>query len=180
MSELSGVSNLLFKAEEYGVDLKKDSPEVKELVKTLKTLEHEGYSFEEGEGSFELLLKRTLGLIKPSFSLVEFKTETDKKDEKPALVTASVKLSVGGKELEAKGKGDGPVNALDEALRKMLEDVYPAIRAVKLTDYKVRVLNMMFCFSNHSADQKYYPSVWLETKLHLFYLSYRVKIPAKL
>lgn len=141
LSELSGVSNLLVKAEEYKVDLKKDSPEVKKLIVTLKKLEHEGYSFEEGEASFELLLKRTLGLIKPSFELNEFKIETDKKGGEPAIVTAHLKLKVKGKIFDSKGVGDGPVNALDSALRQILENTYPEIKTIKLTDYKVRVLN---------------------------------------
>jgi len=141
ISELSGVSNLLVKAEEYKVDLKKDSPEVKQLIKVLKELEHQGYSFEEGEASFELLLKRTIGEIEPFFTLEEFKIETDKQGDKPAIVTAHVKLKVKGKHFDAVGIGDGPINALDNALRKVLEDIYPEIKTVKLTDYKVRVLN---------------------------------------
>ncbi|MFH1387595.1 MAG: citramalate synthase [bacterium] len=141
VSELSGVSNLLYKAKEYGVDLKKESPEIKGLIKTLKELEHQGYSFEEGEASFELLVKRTMGLIKPFFELEEFKIETDKRDDSPAVVTANVKLKVRGSQVAATGVGDGPVNAIDNALRKVLENIYPEIKAVKLTDYKVRVLN---------------------------------------
>lgn len=141
VSELSGVSNLLFKAKEYGVDLQKDSPEIKGLIKTLKELEHQGYSFEEGEESFELLVKRTLGTIKPSFELEDFKIETDKHDDSPAVVTANIKLKVKGNQVVETGVGDGPVNAIDNALRKVLENVYPEIKTVKLTDYKVRVLN---------------------------------------
>lgn len=141
VSELSGVSNLLVKAHEYKVDLKKDSPEVKHLIKTLKELEHEGYSFEEGEASFELLIRRALKEIKPFFVLEEFKVETDKEGKAQSVVTAHVKLKIKGKSYKAIGKGDGPINALDMALRKMLEDIYPQIKAIKLTDYKVRVLN---------------------------------------
>jgi len=141
VSELSGVSNLLVKAKEYDVDLKKDSPEVKKLIKELKELEHAGYSFEEGEASFELLVKRTLGVIKPSFELEDFRIETEKKGDKSAVVTAHIKLKIKGEHVDATGVGDGPINALDAALRKVLENIYPAIKTVKLTDYKVRVLN---------------------------------------
>jgi len=141
ISELSGVSNLLVKAEVYGVSLKKDSPETKSLIKTLKELESQGYSFEEGEASFELLVKRTLGEIPRYFELENFKIETDKQGDKPAIVTAHVKLKVKDKHFDATGVGDGPINALDNALRKVLEDIYPEIKSVKLTDYKVRVLN---------------------------------------
>jgi 2-isopropylmalate synthase len=141
VSELSGVSNLLVKAEEYGVSLKKDAPEVKELIKTLKAMEHQGYSFEEGEASFELLLKRTLGLVKPAFELEDYRIETEKQAGHPMVVKAHVKLKVNGDRFDAMGIGDGPINALDNALRKVLEDIYPAIKTVKLTDYKVRVLD---------------------------------------
>jgi len=140
ISELSGVSNLLYKAKDYGVDLKKESPEVKKLIKILKDLEHQGYSFEEGEASFELLVKRTLGLVKPSFVLEDFLVETHKHGTDVPLVTAHVKMKIKGKHYEAEGTGDGPINALDNSLRKVLEDIYPEIKSVKLTDYKVRVL----------------------------------------
>lgn len=141
ISELSGVSNLLAKAKEYGVDLKKDSPESKELIKVLKEMENQGYSFEEGEASFELLLKRAMGLIEPFFELEDFLVETHKKGQEVLNVKAHVKLKVKGKHFEATGIGDGPVNALDNGLRKVLEDIYPAIKTIKLTDYKVRVLD---------------------------------------
>ncbi len=141
VSELSGVSNLMVKAKEYGVDLDKGSPEVKQLIKTLKELESQGYSFEEGEASFELLLKRTLGLIKPSFDLEDFLIETHKEGRRQPVVTAHVKIKVKNKTHDATGSGDGPVNAIDTALRKVLEKIYPQIKTVKLTDYKVRVLD---------------------------------------
>ncbi|OGC04542.1 citramalate synthase [candidate division WOR-1 bacterium RIFCSPLOWO2_02_FULL_46_20] len=141
VSELSGVSNLLVKAKEYKVDLKKDSPEARQLIKVLKDMEHQGYSFEEGEASFELLLKRTLGIIKPSFELEEFKIVTDKQGTAAPVVTAHIKLRVKGQMYDSTGSGDGPVNAIDNALRKVLENIYPGIKTVKLTDYKVRVLD---------------------------------------
>lgn len=141
VSELSGISNLIYKAKEYGVDLKKDTPEIKELIKILKDMEHQGYQFEEGEASFELLLKRTLGLIKPAFDLEEFKVETGKRGSGESYVDARIKIKVKGKQYESAGLGDGPINALDNALRKVLEDIYPQIKEIKLTDYKVRVLD---------------------------------------
>jgi len=141
VSELSGGSNLLFKAKEYKVDLKKGSPEVKKLIEILKDMEHQGYSFEEGEASFELLVKRTLGKIKPFFVLEDFVVKTHKVGAGMPVVTAQIKMKVKDKEYEATGKGDGPVNALDNGLRKVLEDIYPEIKSVKLTDYKVRVLD---------------------------------------
>ena len=141
VSELSGISNLIFKAKEYGVDLNKDTPEVKELVKKLKQLEHEGYQFEEGEASFELLMKRSFGIYKPSFELMEYSIEIIQKSEENFLVKAKVKIKVNGKSYESEASGDGPINALDGALRKVLEGIYPQIKNVKLTDYKVRVLD---------------------------------------
>ncbi|MFA4966818.1 MAG: citramalate synthase [Candidatus Margulisiibacteriota bacterium] len=141
VSELSGISNLIYKAKEYGVDLKKETPEIKGLIKVLKEMEHQGYQFEEGEASFELLVKRALGVLKPAFELEEFKVETKKKGEEGLDVDAWIKIKVKGKDYESKGRGDGPINALDNALRNVLEDIYPQIKEVKLTDYKVRVLD---------------------------------------
>ncbi len=141
VSELSGVSNLLVKAKQYKVDLKKESPEVKQLIKILKDMEHQGYSFEEGEASFELLVKRTLGLVKPSFELEDFLIETHKHGKDNPVVTAHIKLKIGDKRYEAEGTGDGPINAIDNSLRNVLENIYPEIKSVKLTDYKVRVLD---------------------------------------
>ena len=141
VSELSGISNLLYKAKEYGVDLKKDTPEVKKLLSVLKDLEYQGYQFEEGEASFELLVKRTLGLLKPFFTFEGFTISTTKKGDESSQVEAKVKVNVKGKVYEESGIGDGPINAVDSALRKVLEGIYPAIKSVKLTDYKVRVLD---------------------------------------
>jgi 2-isopropylmalate synthase len=141
ISELSGVSNLLVKTEEYGIDLKKDSKETKELIQTLKEMENQGYSFEEGEASFELLVRRALGEFKPFFELEDFSIKTDKLGTKGTQSIARLKIEVGGKHLDAVGEGDGPVNALDAALRKVLENIYPELKTMKLTDYKVRVLN---------------------------------------
>lgn len=141
VSELSGISNLIYKAKDYGVDLQKDSPNIKELIKKLKQLEHEGYQFEEGEASFELLLKRSMGIIKPAFELQEYTIGITQKTEENFVVNAGMKIKVGEKAYESKAMGDGPINALDAALRAVLENIYPQIKAMKLTDYKVRVLD---------------------------------------
>jgi 2-isopropylmalate synthase len=141
VSELSGISNLIFKAHEYGIDLKKDSPDVKKVLEVLKDMEHEGYQFEEGEASFELLLKRHLKKFTPFFELVEYTVEISESAKGGSNVTAKIKLSVKGNLVEASATGDGPVNALDAALRKAIGNIYPEIKSVKLTDYKVRVLD---------------------------------------
>jgi 2-isopropylmalate synthase len=141
VSELSGISNLVYKAKAYGVDIKKDSPEVKALLARLKTLELEGYQFEEGEASFELLVKKTLGKYRSKFDLESFDIVTVKHGVEATKVKAKLKVNVKGNSLETEAYGDGPINALDGALRKAIETSFPEIREVKLTDYKVRVLD---------------------------------------
>jgi 2-isopropylmalate synthase len=141
VSELSGISNLVYKAKAYGVDIKKDSPEVKGLLSRLKTLELEGYQFEEGEASFELLVKKMLGTFKPEFTLESFDIDTIKHGSEDTKVKAKLKIKVKESVLETEAYGDGPINALDGALRKAIESIFPAIKEVKLTDYKVRVLD---------------------------------------
>ncbi|MFH1709579.1 MAG: citramalate synthase [bacterium] len=141
ISELSGISNLVYKAKAYGVDIKKDSPQVKELLSRLKVLELEGYQFEEGEASFELLVKKTLKAYKPKFTLENFDIVTAKQGQEATRVKAKLKIKVKEKILETEAYGDGPINALDGALRKAIESIFPEIKDVKLTDYKVRVLD---------------------------------------
>jgi len=141
ISELSGISNLVYKAKAYGIDLKKDTPEVKEVLKKLKELEMEGYQFEEGEASFELMLKKSLGVYNPVFVLESFDIVTIKHGSEPTKVKAKIKVNVKDQLVETEAYGDGPVNALDGALRKAIEDIFPVIKEVKLTDYKVRVLD---------------------------------------
>jgi 2-isopropylmalate synthase len=163
ISELSGVSNLLVKAEQYGLKLKKEAPETRTLIKILKEMESQGYSFEEGEASFELLVKRVLGIYTPFFELEEYKVETEKLGDKPSKVLAHIQIRVKDKHYEAADVGDGPVNALDNALRKVLEGIYPELKSMKLTDYKVRVLNTeagtaaRVRVTIESADEK---SIW--------------------
>ncbi len=142
VSELSGASNIIYKAKEYNVELKKDSPALRKVVNTVKELEHEGYHFEGAEGSFELILKKALGIYRPYFELVGFRMTIDKRDQddEPAA-EASIKVRVGEQIIHTVADGNGPVNALDSALRKALQYVYPAISRIKLADYKVRVLN---------------------------------------
>ncbi len=141
LSELSGISNLIFKAHEFGVDLQKDSPAIKSLLGQLKTLEHEGYQFEEGEASFEILVKKTMGVFKLPFEWSKFEVKAQKGKGKNTSTEAKVEIKIGRKTLHAKGSGNGPVNALDDAARKVLVKHFPQIKDLRLTDYKVRVLN---------------------------------------
>lgn len=141
VSELSGISNLVYKAKAYGVDIKKDSPQVKELLSRLKELELQGYQFEEGEASFELIVKKALGTFRPKFALESFDIITVKHGNEATKVKAKLKIAVKSSFVETEAFGDGPINALDGALRKAIESNFPEIQDVKLTDYKVRVLD---------------------------------------
>ncbi|MBU2560361.1 citramalate synthase, partial [archaeon] len=140
VSELAGKSTVLRKAEEYGLNLKKSTPETKEILKKLKEMESEGYQFEGAEASFELLVKKTLGVYKSFFNLEGFRVTVDARDDE-LIAEATVKVKVGKKYEHTAAEGEGPVNALDNALRKALEKFYPVLHDVRLTDYKVRVLD---------------------------------------
>lgn len=140
VSELAGKSTILIKAQEYGFDLTKDTPETQKILETLKNMESEGYQFEGAEASFELLLKKTLGIYKSFFTLEGFRVTVDARDDE-LIAEATVKVRVGKKYEHTAAEGDGPVNALDNALRKALEKFYPVLREVRLMDYKVRVLD---------------------------------------
>jgi len=139
VSELSGRSSLVIKAESLSLDLSKDTPQAKRLLKLLQQLEHEGYHFEAAEGSFELLLKRQLKQFKPFFTLEGFRIIIEKRDHR-LISEASIKLRVNGVPEQTAAEGDGPVNALDNAIRKALGRFYPTLRDMHLTDFKVRVL----------------------------------------
>lgn len=140
VSELSGKSSILYKAEEFGLDLRKDEAKIKKILKKLKALEHKGYQFEGAEGSFELLINKIIGRYKKFFNLKGFRVIVEKRDSK-LLSEATIRLTVKGKEEHTAALGDGPVNALDNALRKALEEFYPVLKEMHLTDYKVRILN---------------------------------------
>ena len=142
VSELSGGSNVIYKARERGIELAKDSPALKEVVATIKNLEHQGYYFEAAEGSFELLLKKAVGRYRPYFALEGLRLIIAKDDmgEEPSA-EAIIKVRVGDAVVHTAAEGNGPVNALDNALRKALVDVYPQLARIHLTDYTVRVLN---------------------------------------
>ena len=141
ISDYAGKSSLEGKAEEFHIKLPKDNPKTQELLGTLKRLENEGYQFEGAEGSFELLMRRVLGKHKPSFELMGFRVIVEKRqaDEDP-ISEATVMVKVGQIVEHTVAVGTGPVNALDHALRKALEQFYPQLKEVKLLDYKVRVL----------------------------------------
>ncbi len=141
MSDLAGQSNVLVKAEELGFKFEKGSPEVAEILREVKRLENEGYEYEAADASLHLLILRTLKKHKPAFELQEYHT-TFRRFGAGACNTceATVKVSVDGVTEYTVAEGDGPVNALDTALRKALRPFYPQIDGITLEDYKVRII----------------------------------------
>jgi len=142
MSEVAGRTLLLKKVQKIMPSIEKSSPETMALMDRLKELEHEGYQFEGAESTFELIIRKQLGKYTPFFEMKYFKIMGEKPsvDEKFSAY-AMVKVNVEGEDKISAAEGDGPVNALDKALRKSLEGFYPELKTVHLTDYKVRVLD---------------------------------------
>lgn len=141
ISDMAGKSNVLRKAEEFGIHLKPDSPEVQVILDSMKDLEHQGFQFEGAEASFELLIKKALGLHRRFFDLIGFRVIDEKRKENETPISEATIMVKVGKSIEhTAATGNGPVNALDHALRKALEKFYPELKEVKLYDYKVRVL----------------------------------------
>ncbi len=142
VSELSGQSNILIKAEELGIPLEKGSPVASSILRRVKELEHEGYSYEAAGGSLELLIRRELGTYQNNFELKEYHTSFRRySDGHPPVCESTVKLAVNGELALTVAEGHGVVNALDLALRKALLPFYPEIAGVSLADYKVRILD---------------------------------------
>ncbi|MBI3320705.1 MAG: hypothetical protein HYZ91_00355, partial [Candidatus Omnitrophica bacterium] len=133
-------SSLVFKAKDLALDLSKETPQAKRLLTLLQRLEHQGYHFEAAEGSFELLLQRQLKRLKPFFTLGGFRVIVEKRDRR-LISEATVKVHVNGVAEQTAAEGDGPVNALDHAIRKALRRFYPTLSEMHLTDFKVRVLD---------------------------------------
>ena len=141
MSEVAGRSTLLATINAIDPSVQRDAPETQRVMERLKQLEHEGYQFETAESSLKLVVRKVLGKYQPFFDLQAFKVIVNEPSINGANSSAMIKIRVGEMEEVTAAEGDGPVNALDNAVRKALERFYPAIRDVKLTDYKVRVLD---------------------------------------
>ncbi|MBS3943537.1 MAG: citramalate synthase [Dethiobacter sp.] len=141
VSELSGRSNVYLKARENNIDLLKDHPQTRLVLQRLKELEHQGYQFEGAEGSFELMILKTLQTYRPLFKLEGFRLIVEKRAGGQLYSEATIKVQVADRQVHTAAEGNGPVNALDNALRKALEEVYPALKKIKLMDFKVRVLD---------------------------------------
>ena len=140
VSELAGRSNLAMKAKDLGIEL--DGPQLSEVTDTLKRLEHEGYHFEVADGSLELLMRHATGWRQPWFHVEEWEVIVeDARDDDRLSTQAIVKGRANGSTFHEIASGNGPVNALDQALRKAIGSRYPALEHVHLTDYKVRVLD---------------------------------------
>ncbi len=140
VSELAGQSNVLWKAAQRGLDLGKNTPETRQILETLKELENQGYEFEGAEASFELLMDRATGRHQPAFDLEAWRVIVEKRGGNQTLSEATIKLSVKDVPEHTAAEGNGPVSALDAALRKALEDFYPNLKSMSLRDYKVRIL----------------------------------------
>jgi len=141
ISELSGKKSIILKAKELGIELENDLEKVSEILNRVQNLEHKGYQFEAADGSFELLVKEVTGVKKKFFKLESFRVLNEKREDGSMMAEATVKVLIDGKRIIETAEGNGPVNALDKALRKSIESCYPALSKISLMDFKVRVLN---------------------------------------
>ena len=140
ISDLAGRSNIVIKAHELGFKINNDQPELKEILGRIKKLEHEGYEFEAAEGSLALLIRKILKHEQPPFSIEGYHVSI-RRDRSIWVCQASVKVLVDGQTEHTIAEGDGPINALDQALRAALVKFYPQLKKIHLTDYKVRILD---------------------------------------
>ena len=139
VSELSGRSTVQMKAEELGLDL--DAVALVDILEKLKALEHQGYHFEVADGSLELLMRQSSGWTQTFFRLESFRVITEQREDGGFVAEATIKVHIGDERVVATAEGNGPVNALDAALRQALVSRFPSVNDVHLTDYKVRVLD---------------------------------------
>ena len=141
VSEMAGRASIEIKSSQLGFDLSKEKEVVARLVERVKELEAGGYTFEAADASFELLLREELAGKKPSFFTIEsWKTSVDQSGDGSVTSKAEVSIRAKGELISASGSGNGPVNAIDRALRNGLEKLYPELAELELTDYKVRIL----------------------------------------
>jgi len=141
VSELAGRSNILYKVQEYGLDVDMNDQEARTLVSHIKELENRGFQFEGAEASVELLILRSQSGYVPPFELIDFHVLVRDKENGMMTSEAMVKIKVGDDVMLTAAEGNGPVNALDQAVRKALLPHYPQLDPVHLIDYKVRILN---------------------------------------
>ena len=160
ISDLSGRSNILSKIQERGLKFAAKDPNTEKILEEIKDLEHKGYQFEGADASFELLARRALGEHEPFFELKGFRVIDEKRSEgEPPIAEATIMIAVGDRVEHTAAMGNGPVNAMDNALRKALEKFYPEVADVRLIDYKVRVIRQGGTGSSvrvliHSGDKE--------------------------
>ncbi len=140
ISDLAGRSNIVMKAQELGIKLGNDAPELKSILARIKELEHKGYEFEAAGGSLAVLIRKVLKPHKPPFQINAYHAST-RWERGSTICDATIKVQVGAVEAYTVAQGDGPVNALDSALRAGLARFYPRVKKIHLTDYKVRILD---------------------------------------
>jgi len=140
VSDLSGKSNIEYKANEMGIILGGNGYDSKKIVTEIKQMEDQGYQFDAAEGSLELLIKKSTGQFREPFSLLSLRVINEKNKDGQAISQATIKISAGKEEELTAAEGNGPVNAIDNALRKALSKFYPKIQEMRLVDFKVRVL----------------------------------------
>lgn len=141
VSEMAGRASLTMKAKEMGIDLTGDPETVAAVLDSIKELEHRGYSFEAADASLEIMLRKRLGTYEPFFRLESFRAIMEKREDGKVMTEATIKVHVKGERFVATAEGNGPVNALDNALRLAIGKFYPDLDAIALTDFKVRVLD---------------------------------------
>jgi 2-isopropylmalate synthase len=141
ISELSGQSNVFHKMEDLGIIIDRSSPMARGILEKIKHLENEGFFFEAADASLELLIRKELGECKPFFDLVAYRVLVDRHSAGDLWSEATVRVKIGDEMFFMAGEGDGPVHALDNALRKALDKKFPQLRKMHLTDFKVRIID---------------------------------------
>ena len=141
ISELAGKSSIIYKLKERKLGVDNLQALSGNLAEQIKKLENEGYEFEAADGSFELLVKKNTGEYKKLFDVEGFRVIVEKRDNEKLISEATVKIRIGKRLIHTVAEGNGPVNALDKALRKALEDDFPQLTEMHLSDYKVRILD---------------------------------------
>lgn len=141
VSDLSGRANIIYKAKAFGIDVDSKDESLQKILKDLKELENQGFQFEGAEASFEMLMRKAKGNDARFFDLIGFRVIDEKrKEDEPPLSEATIMIKVGGNVEHTASVGNGPINALDNALRKALEKFFPELKKVGLIDFKVRVI----------------------------------------
>jgi 2-isopropylmalate synthase len=141
VSDLSGKSNIEYKARELDIDLDLNGHDSRKIVSEVKRLEQEGYQFDMADGSFKIFVQKFTDQFKPAFELESFRISVEKDKDQPCTAHATIKISVDDKQEITAAEGDGPVSALDNALRKALDKFYPELDGMRLVDFKVRVID---------------------------------------